>query len=291
MVQTSETDRHTLAIDIGGTKLSLGVFKGDELIERASAGTDRTGGPRWMLHAIEKIASPWIDRYEIKSGGIGFGGPVNFGLQRVICSTHVEGWADFDLVGTVKERLGVECVIDRDTMVGALGEGYYGAGIGVRPLFYMTVSTGIGGGLLSESGLYHGHDSFSCEIGHHTVDPNGPECLCGAYGCLERLCAGIWLERDNGKPASELLQNPEFVRGYVKPLAQGIKTAIMLFNPARVVVGGGISKAGDELFKPLREELARQITAWSRAKVDVAPASLGDDSILWGALALAKTLR
>jgi glucokinase len=84
------------------------------------------------------------------------------------------------------------------------------------------------------------------------------------------------------------MQDKTFVRQYVKPLAQGLKTAIMLFNPQRVVIGGGISKAGGALFVPLREELGRQITPWSRASVDVVRAMLGDDSILWGALALAQ---
>ncbi len=280
---------HTLAIDIGGTKVTSGVFHDGRLIERASSATDRSGGPAWMMKQIEIMAGSWVNEYEIRACGVGFGGPVDFRSQRVICSTHVEGWTDFDLVGALKRRLGVDAVMDRDTMVGALGEGYYGAGIGARPLFYMTISTGIGGGLLTEQGLYHGKDSFSCEIGHHTVDPGGPECFCGSHGCLERLCAGIWLERDYGKPARELLEDPAFTRQYVRPLAQGIKSGIMLFNPARVVIGGGISKAGDALFKPLREELGRQITPWSRATVDVVPASLGDDSILWGALALAET--
>ncbi len=215
-------------------------------------------------------------------------GQLNFESQRVICSTHVEGWTDFDLTGALKQQLGIECAIDRDTMVGALGEGFYGAGVGVRPLFYMTISTGIGGGLLTDAGLYHGRDSFACEVGHHTIEPDGPECLCGSRGCLERLCAGIWLERDYGHPAKDLLRDPEFVKKYVRPLAQGLKTTIMLLNPGRIVIGGGISKAGDALFGPLREELGRQITPWSRATVDVVPASLGDDSILWGALALAN---
>jgi glucokinase len=279
---------HTLAVDIGGTKLTLGVFRNEELIERASASTDRSGGPQWMVDQIAQIASPWVDRYAIERCGIGFGGPVDVRTQQVICSTHVEGWKDFDLVAALKERLGVASVMDRDTMVGALGEGFYGMGRGLRPLFYMTISTGIGGGLLTDGGLYHGYDSFSCEIGHHTVEPDGPECLCGARGCLERLCAGIWFEHDYGKPASEMLRDPEFVKRYVRPLARGLKNCIMLLNPARIVIGGGISQAGDALFVPLREELSRQIPAWSRATVDVVPAALGDDSILWGALALAK---
>ncbi len=282
---------NTLAIDIGGTKVTLGLFRDGTLIERSSRATDRSGGPEWMLDQIVAIAGPWAGNHTLHACGIGFGGPVNFQDQRVICSTHVEGWADFDLVGAVRERLGVESVIDRDTMVGALGEGYYGAGIGARPLFYITISTGIGGGLLTDTGLYHGADSFSCEIGHHTVQPDGPECLCGARGCLERLCSGLWLERDYGKPASELLRDPAFTSRYVKPLAQGLKTCIMFLNPARIIVGGGLSKAGDALFAPLREELRKQFTPWSRGRVDVVPAQLGDDSVLWGALVLAQIMR
>jgi glucokinase len=279
---------HTLAIDIGGTKVTLGVFRDRELIERSSATTDRGGGPAWMIDHITRAAAPWVNSHGIERAGVGFGGPVDYPSQRIICSTHVEGWLDFDLPGELRKRLGIESIVDRDTMVGALGEGIYGAGVGARPLFYITISTGIGGGLLTESGLYHGRDSFACEIGHHTVRPDGPECLCGSHGCLERLCCGLWLERDYGKPAIELMQDEAFVRQYVKPLAQGLKTAIMLFNPQRVVIGGGISKAGDALFVPLREELGLQITPWSRARVDVVPAMLGDDSILWGALALAR---
>ena len=279
---------NTLAIDIGGTKLTLGLFRDDVLSERSTCTTDRSGGPAWMLNQIEALAAPWIREHRIEQCGIGFGGPVDFGRQRVICSTHVAGWTDFDLVGAIRERLGVNAVMDRDTMVGALGEGNYGAGIGARPLFYITISTGIGGGLLTDDGLYHGADSFSCEIGHHTVRPDGPECLCGARGCLERLCSGLWLERDHGQPASKLLRDPAFTKAYVKPLAQGLKNCIMFLNPARIVVGGGLSKAGEMLFRPLHEELGRQLTPWSRARVDVVPAQLGDDSILWGALALAK---
>ncbi len=102
------------------------------------------------------------------------------------------------------------------------------------------------------------------------------------------MCCGLWIERYYGRPAGELLQNPAFVEGYVIDLALGLKAAIMLLNPGRIVIGGGISKAGDALFVPLRAELGRQITTWSRARIDVVPAELGDDSVLYGALALGK---
>ncbi len=86
------------------------------------------------------------------------------------------------------------------------------------------------------------------------------------------------------------MKDVAFVRDYVVDLARGLKAAIMLLNPARIVIGGGIGKAGDLLFIPLREELGRQITSWSRARIDLVPAILGDDSVLYGALSLAKSV-
>jgi glucokinase len=100
------------------------------------------------------------------------------------------------------------------------------------------------------------------------------------------MCCGLWLERDHGRAAKVLLQDPAFVESYVVDLALGLKAAIMLLNPARIVIGGGIGKAGDALFVPLRAELRRQITAWSHARIDLVPAALGDDSVLFGAMAL-----
>ena len=150
------------------------------------------------------------------------------------------------------------------------------------------LSTGIGGGIILPDGnLLRGADSYAGEIGHLTIRPDGPACLCGARGCFERMCCGLWLERDYGKPPAELMRDTEFVAGYVENVALGLKSAIMLLNPARIVIGGGIAKAGDRLFVPLRSALKRHITDWSRARIDVVPAALGDDSVLWGAVALA----
>src|SRR5437762_7429441 len=172
-----------------------------------------------------------------------------------------------------------------------MGEAVYGAGRGYSPVFYMTLSTGIGGGIFHHGRIWRGADSFAGELGHLTVRPDGPECLCGARGCLERMCSGLWLERDHGRSAEELLRDPAFVRRYVVDLAMGLKACIMLLNPARIVIGGGIGKAGDALFVPLQDELRRRITDWSAARIDVVPADLADDSVLYGALALTGELR
>jgi glucokinase len=265
-----------LAIDIGGTKFSIALFRRVRgawtMSHRESRQTDREGGREWMLARIEEIGRGWAEEEEFESIGVGFGGPVNFERQQVVLSTHVGGWSDFDLPSWLRERFVVPVVMDNDANAGALGEGFFGAGQGARPMFYMTISTGIGGGILTEEGVYRGADSYAGEIGHLNVRPDGPECLCGSHGCLERMCCGLWLERDYGRPAKELLEDPEFVSHYVVDLARGLKAAVMLLN--RLIV-------------PLREELRRQVTSWSKARLEVEPASLGDDSVLWGALRLA----
>jgi len=280
---------HTLAIDIGGTKLSLALFHSGRMIEHALRPTDRAGGPAYMLNQIANIAGGWRGQYPVDACAIGFGGPVDFAAQHVVHSTHVGGWTGFDLVGEIERILGVRPRIDNDANLGALGEAVYGAGRGYRPLFYMTLSTGIGGGIvLDGESVYRGADSYAGEIGHMTIRPDGPECLCGSHGCFERMCCGLWLERDHGRSAEELLRDPDFVERYVVDLALGLKAAIMLLNPQRIVIGGGISKAGDALFVPLGVELGRRITDWSRARVDVVPAALAGDSVLYGALVLAE---
>jgi glucokinase len=278
----------TLTIDIGGTKFSVAVFDGSTMIARESRHTDRSGGCEWMIDQLGQIGRSWKSEFAPQRCGIGFGGPVDFARQRVALSTHVGGWNDFDLPGFVRAEVGIPAVMDNDANVGALGEFAYGAGRGFDPLFYMTLSTGIGGGIVTRGEIYRGADSYAGEIGHLTIQPDGPECLCGARGCFERMCCGLWLERDYGRSARELLADHAFIRQYVVKLALGLKSAIMLLNPARIVIGGGIAKAGPRLFEALREELGSQITSWSRARIDVQPAALGDDSVLYGALALAE---
>ena len=261
---------NTLAIDIGGTKFSIAAFDGDRMIRRKSDSTDREGGRDWMLARIVGIARDWQRELKFDSCGIGFGGPVDFEGQRT---------------------LGLPAIMDNDANVGALGEARYGAGRGYTSIFYMTLSTGIGGGIYIDGRIWRGADSYAGELGHLTIRPDGPLCLCGAHGCFERMCSGLWLERDHGRSAKELMRDAEFVRRYVVDLALGLKACIMLLNPARIVIGGGIGKAGDALFVPLRDELRRRITDWSAARIDVVPAELADDSVLYGALALTGELR
>jgi glucokinase len=277
-----------LAIDIGGTKFSLAAFEGDAMVRRESHATDAAGGREWMLDQLGRIITEWRRDLRFERCGIGFGGPVNFAAQRVVLSTHVGGWRDFDLCGFVREVAGAPAIMDNDANVGAIAEAEYGGGKGHSPLFYLTLSTGIGGGIYEEGRVWRGADSYGGEIGHLTIRPDGPECLCGARGCFERMCCGLWLARDYGRTARELMQDPAFVERYVVDLALGLKAAIMLLNPARIVIGGGIAKAGDRLFIPLRRELRERVTNWSGARIDVVATTLGDANVLYGAQHLAR---
>lgn len=279
-----------LAIDIGGTKFSIAIFQQGRMIRRESHATDAAGGRQWMVARLAGIITDWKQEVAFDRCGIGFGGPVDFAAQRVVLSTHVGGWRDFDLCGFVRELIGAPVIMDNDANAGAIGEAHSGAGRDCSPLFYMTLSTGIGGGIYDRGHIWRGADSYGGEIGHLTIRPDGPECLCGARGCFERMCCGLWLARDYGRSARDLMQDPAFVERYVVDLALGLKAAIMLLNPQRIVIGGGIAKAGDRLFLPLRAELRRQITGWSGARIDVVPAALGDDSVLIGAEVLARSM-
>jgi glucokinase len=261
----------TLAIDIGGTKFSMCVFDRDRMVTRHTEPTDRDGGRDWMLSRVADVGRQWRSAIGFEQCGIGVG-----------------GWSDFPLTDWASDAFGVPCVMDNDANVGALGEERFGAGRGYSPVFYMTLSTGIGGGIVTGGRVWRGADCYAGEIGHIVIRPDGPECLCGWRGCFERMCCGLWIERDHGHTAEEMLSDSAFVAQYVVDLAQGLKAAVMLLNPARIIIGGGIAKAGDKLFAPLRSELRRQVTDWSKARLDVVPAELGDDSVLSGALVLAR---
>src|SRR5262249_17182611 len=150
---------------------------------------------------IVRIAHEWQRQWKLETCGIGFGGPVDFAAQRAFQSTHVGGWSGFALRDEIVRVLDIPAIVDNDANVGALGEALYGAGRGYPSVFYMTLSTGIGGGIYIDGKIWRGADSYAGELGHLTVQPDGPVCLCGAKGCFERMCSGLWLERDNGRSA------------------------------------------------------------------------------------------
>jgi glucokinase len=275
-----------LAVDIGGTKLAMAVFEGTRIVARHHTPTDRAGGRVWMVREILRQAKAWSAEHTFHRCGIGQGAVVNYFTQRTVRSMHLGGWEQFPIADTLSQALGIPAVVDNDGNVGALGEATYGAAKGVRPMAYITASTGIGGGIVLADGVYRGAGGLAGEVGHLTVRADGPPCDCGSRGCLEAVCGGLAMQRLHGRPADELLKDPAFVHGYVADFAVALKGLYMLLNPACVVIGGGISHAGDALFVPLREATRKILAPEQRDTVDIRPAALGQDSVLFGALAL-----
>ena len=308
-----------LAVDFGGTKLSAATFVPGETIWRAhrrvfsSPGTDAQQDLQTML----ALARELLAGEKPAAIGVSFGGPVDYQTGTVRLSHHVPGWEIVPLKVILETEFGAPAFVDNDANVAALGEHRFGEGRGYSDMCYITVSTGVGGGWILNGQPWRGADGMAGEIGHTAIDPNGPLCLCGKRGCVERLASGPFMAEDAraelrsgsepglggillslayGDPdqitakliAEAAAQGDEFAWKFLQrsawALGVGIGNAANLINPQRFILGGGVTKSGARFWEVLRA-VARQ-TALPEVRFDVVPAELGDDAPLWGAVAL-----
>ena len=319
-----------LAVDIGGTNHSVAMVRAGrasfEIVERLRCPTRRTGGRGWLLPRIEAQCRELMGRarQRPRGCGIGFGGPVDFRAQRIRRSLHAGGWGGFALAAHLSEHLGLPCVMDNDANTAALGEFAYGAGQGSASLVYLTVSTGVGGGVVLDGGVYRGTRGLAGEVGHITLIPQGgPRCSCGRRGCVEAVCSGTalgaaaraaarrrprkWravIEEAGGLGSIEArtvfdgarrghVASRALVEAYCAQLGRAIAGVIALLDPGTIVIGGGVSLAGGALFGPLRRAIAAQLPqflargAGSQPPWRCVPAALRENSVLAGAACLA----
>ncbi len=303
-----------LALDFGGTKHSAAVWHSQN--ERTWLAHVRQAAPR-PAHAeadwrtMLALARQVLNGATPQAVGVSFGGPVD-GLTGVVAlSHHVPGWEHFPLCDRLRAEFGVPVMVDNDANAGALGEWVWGAGRGTASLLYVTVSTGVGGGWVLHGQVWRGHNRMAGEFGHMTIDPNGPLCLCGKRGCIERLASGPYLAEDARAqllPADPLYpqratltaRDLAAAAAHGHPLAQrlieragtaigvGLGNAANLINPQMCVLGGGLTHAGDVFWRAVHQ--AARATALPEVTLNVVPAQLGDDAPLWGAVSLAWPL-
>jgi glucokinase len=271
-----------LLLDIGGTKCSIASASDlDNVYDLVTAEyqTPEKILAQLALHATELIAKDSaIDRM-----GVSFGGPFDFANQKVKRSVHVSGWEEFDFSDWSMREFGIPSVADNDANVGALGE-FDSRGSSHSNLAYVTVSTGIGAGLIINGEIYRGHGELAGELGHIVIDPAGPEDELGNRGTLERFCSGYWLRKDFGKSAQELLQDDNFLFQYSSRLAAGLATLVRLINPELLVLGGGIIKTGPRLESALLNQL-QLLLDQTQTKLEFS--KLGNSNVLIGARKLA----
>lgn len=292
-----------LGLDFGGTKLAAGFAdENGRILTFARCPTDPSAGPDGALAAMQAL----VDELNIglpSAVGISFGGPVDQSRRRCLLSHHCVGWEDFPLVERVAEIWHCPTTMDNDANAAALGEYRFGAGRSYRNMLFVTVSTGIGGGLIIEGELFRGSHGMSGEIGHTVVSPDGLPCSCGKRGCLETYASGPAIAsayaRETGNATVDLsaenvfaaaadgdLSAQRVLERAIHFLGIGLANASNLFDPDVIVIGGGVSRAGPALFVPLREVTRRYNPPAPADAVAIVPAQLDDRVGVIGAIAL-----
>ena len=312
--------RQFLGIEIGGTKLQLAVGRGDgqpfEALERREI--DRSRGAAGILAQIEEAGRKLLAAHDVERIGIGFGGPVRSAEGRVTTSHQVAGWDDFPLAEWCSQTLGRPAVLGNDCDAAALAEARFGAGSGARIVFFVTVGTGIGGGLVVDGELFGSERPAVAEIGHlrpglNATEPHktvealaaGPaieaaarrqvarqsadsadvaDLLRRAGGSLERLTARIVAD---AAAAGNSLAG-DVMNHAARALGWAIAQVVTLVAAEVVVVGGGVSLAPKPVFlTPLLEAVGRYTFPPLRDSFSLVPAALGEQVVVQGALALA----
>ena len=315
-------DRPIVGIDIGGTKLAVGVATGAGTVlahrrepSRAVEGPDAMIG-RVVAMARDAVTDAGASMDDVAAIGIGCGGPLDPWRGVVINALNNPGWTDIPLVARIESELGRPAFLDNDANAAALGEHRFGAGRGVSDLVYLTVSTGVGGGLILRDRLYHGTNGNAGELGHISVRvADGRPCHCGSVGCIETYCSGTSIAARYREALAEASDDPPPAPEEIRaervvdlardddPLARriwdesmlllggGIVSIIHAFNPRLVVLGGGVTRAGDLLFEPVRRIVSERTMPWLAEPVRVVPAELGPHSGVLGAVAVALERR
>lgn len=316
------SDTLILGIDLGGTKILTAVTDTQgKMLSRDHSLTPAAKGHEAVIQAIFESTGRALEQVgiaaaELTAIGIGAPGLSNPDNSILFTSPHLPGWRDVPLRGIIEKELGIKVFLINDANAAALGELYFGAGRGTCNLIYITVSTGIGGGIIIDGQVYTGSTGTAGELGHMVIDDKGPLCNCGNNGCWETLASGTALSRqarqqieqgaktsildyaDNdvervsaelihkaAQAGDDLARNLIARTGYY--IGVGLANLINIFNPEIIVIGGGLSNIGNMLLEPAFEEAGRRAFKQAYQVVRFARAELGHNSGVIGAAAFA----
>ena len=317
-------EKYNICLDVGGTKVLGAIFnEKDEIIyrlkKRSKSGGEGTADVEKVIIDVveEMIAESGIDRKKLNAIASCAPGVIDQDTGVVLFTPNLP-WRNYDLAGAMRKKFGVPFYVGNDVNLGVLGEYQYGAARGYKNVVGFFVGTGMGGGLILNGELYTGHQFKAAEYGHMILDPEGPLCNCGQRGCLEAfsskqgMTAYIRQQLSRGRESmmAEAVQEGVFrSKKLKKALAAGDEVAmeavdrachylaiatgnmINTFSPDLVLYGGGVIEAVGEIFlEKVLKEVDRYCMTAIRPTVDIKIAELGDDSILYGDLALIKGL-
>ena len=304
-----------IAIDIGGTQLRAALYPehGIEPITKKISAT-HAGSEKPEDRLIDVIGEIWPESGGVECIGIAVPGPVNPKTGYVYKTPNIKGWIDLPLGELVEKRHKTKTILGNDANLAALGEWRYGAGVGHHDLIYLTISTGIGGGFIIDDRLLVGPQGIAGEVGHITVLPDGPLCGCGHRGHLESVSSGTGIanrfesllkegrvsslsltpQKPNSRMIAEAARAGDALSLEVYEyagtfLGRAIADLLHIFNPTVIVLGGGVTNAGDILMNPVKRAINESVmTPEFNKHLQICFAKLGDQAGLVGALALAR---
>jgi glucokinase len=308
-----------LGLDIGGTKLAAGVVdpsgRVHSFVLEPSRGEE---GPEAVLARLfdlgaRAVAESGIDWAGIGRIGIGCGGPLDAARGVVLSPPHLPGWMDVPVSALAENAYGRPAVLENDGTAAAAAEHRHGAGAGTRNLIYLTISTGVGGGIVIDGRLYRGSMGNGGELGHVTIDCNGRRCHgCGRFGCLEAYVSGTSIAERAREALAErsrdsalgAIDEPtaadvaaaaragdalaqEVWDATTAALACGLTSIVNLFEPELVVLGGGVTRSGDQLLVPVRETVGTTAMSPAGRSAGIVLSALGEQVGVVGAAAIA----
>ena len=314
-----QEDQLVLGIDIGGTKTALGVVTRDgRLLEEMVLPSEAARGKDVLMKRIVSAAGELITGQQfgkrIAAIGVGFPGPISPATCKVAEAPNLPGWEGVSLCEVLSGALSIPTYGDNDANAAALGEWLYGSGRGTRDFIYLTISTGIGCGIISGGRLIQGTSGYSGEVGHMIMDPLGPECGCGRRGCLETLASGTAIGRqartrlskgeesvlsELGRPVEDITAREVFEGAAQEdPLCQdildeamgwiaiGCNNLLVTLNPSRIALGGGVGLGGNWFLEDIEQRL-RELSPKEHFGIELVQASLGKNAGIVGAGAVA----
>lgn len=305
-----------IAVDIGGTQMRAASYAPDQLkpIKQKKIATlaSKPGGFERLLSVIEDV---WPKGESVDAIGLGSPGPLDPHSGYLLAPPNNPEWHNFPLAPKVSSHFGVKAFLDNDANLAGLAEYRFGAGKGHHHVLYITVSTGIGSGVIIADKLLQGFHGLAAELGHSIIDPNGPPCSCGHAGHLESYSSGpaivkyVLSEIESGaksslkqtdtlnaRDVSEAAKNGDAlaIKAYQRAgeyLGIGVASFLHAFDPSIVIFGGGVSQVGDLLFGPFQASLKKRVFHPRYLEgLSFATATLGDNAGLLGALALARMM-
>jgi len=309
MLQTN--DAHYLTFETGGTKLVAGVADGRaKLLETRVVYRRSDDQAPTSFANVLKQGSDLKAEYEAKgvkfgAVGFGFGGTVVRSARRPHLCLHEDGWENIDVVGELEREFSLPATIENDCKLAALAEAHFGAGTGAETVFYMTIGTGVGGGIVRQGRIQQFSDIGEAEIGHIVVAPDGPPCCCGSRGCVEAVCSGPgmtqlaeWMSGAPGASSQQLMEGAfsgdEFAAQVVERaagyLATAIAAAINLTAADCFIIGGGVGTGEPRYLKMIEAKTKPLVVPYFRDKFKMEASALGEAVVTQGAAVLASQL-